>query len=100
MDGKFDNDDSYLFTAAGNSLSFTNGASQSVNTTGNSFLSYSGWGSSRIWYVILRVAPADTSKFTTGIGLWTADEQLDGHTVSFVRSFSSVACLYSGRNWI
>ena len=94
MDGKFDNDDSYLFTAAGNSLSFTNGASQSVNTTGNSFLSYSGWGSSRIWYVILRVAPADASKFTTGIGLWTADEQLDGHTVSFVRSFSSVAYVY------
>ena len=27
MDGKFDNDDSYLFTAPGNSLSFTNGAS-------------------------------------------------------------------------
>ena len=94
MDGKFDNDDSYLFTAAGNSLSFTNGASQSVNATGNSFLSSSGWGSSRIWYVILRVAPSDASKFTTGIGLWTADEELDGHTVSFVRSFSSVAYVY------
>ena len=94
MDGKFDNDDSYLFTAPGNALSFTNGASTSVNTTGNSFLTYSGWGSNRVWYVILRVAPSDASKFTTGIGLWTADEQLNGETVDRVNSYSSVAYVY------
>ena len=94
MDGKFDNDDSYLFTAPGNSLSFTNGASTEVTTTGNSFLTREGSWSNRVWYVILRVAPADASNFTTGIGLWTADGQLEGHTVDRVQSYSSVAYVY------
>jgi len=89
MDGGFDNDDSYLFTASGNSLSFTNGDSDTVTTTGDSKLVSSRNGNQRDYYVRLQFSTADSSKFTSGVQLYTADEELNGQTVSYTQYFGS-----------
>lgn len=94
MDGGFDDDESYLFTASGNPLTFTNGASNTADTTGNSALvSRQGSGAwwNKDWYVRLQFASSDASKFQTGIALYTSDGVLNGQTVSFTE--------YSGSNF-
>ena len=102
MDGGFDDDDSYLFTASGNTLTFTNGASNTGITTAASSLYSTGWGNYTQWYLNIPFHSDDASKFTNGIALYTADDELSGETVSYttlsgnivnVRSF-----LQSGRN--
>ncbi len=86
MDGGFDNDDSYLFTASGNALSFTNGDSNSATTNAAGAIS-----SSRVnWavynhYLELSFATSDASKFSNGVQLYTADGELNGQTVSFTQ---------------
>ena len=82
MDGKFDDDKAYLFTAASNTLSFSNGDSTSANTNGGSSLVYSGryW---RNYYVRIPFSSSDASKFSSGAPLYTADSALNGETVSF-----------------
>ena len=92
MDGGFDNDDSYLFTASGNSLSFTNGDSDTVTTTGDSRLVRSKNGNQSDYYVRLQFSTADSSKFTSGVQLYTTDEELNGQTVSYT--------LYSGSFYV
>tara|TARA_X000000368_G_scaffold12479_1_gene10091 strand:- start:254 stop:4915 length:4662 start_codon:yes stop_codon:yes gene_type:complete len=85
MDGGFDDDDSYLFTASGNALSFTNGATDSSTTNANGEL-YDTYdynvGQSR-WYLRLSFPAADASKFSNGISLYTADGQLNGQSVEY-----------------
>ena len=73
MDGGFDDDDSYLFTASGNPLIFTNGDSDTATTTGASFLRSTGWGYRRTWYVRLTFATSDASKFSAGTPMWSAN---------------------------
>jgi hypothetical protein len=86
MDGGFDDDDSYLFTASGNTLTFTNGDSDTAVTTADSEL-YSErvgfFGRLRNYYVKLPFATADASKFTTGIPLYTSGGELNGDLVDF-----------------
>ena len=92
MDGGFDNDDSYLFTASGNSLSFTNGDSDTVTTTADgSIYRQRIYGSYSNWYLRLTFASADADKFTNGVPLYTADEELNGQAVDFTQ--------YSGSNF-
>ena len=85
MDGGFDNDDSYLFTASGNALSFTNGATDSSTTNANGAL-YDTYdynqGQSR-WYLRLSFPASDASKFSNGISLYTADAALNGQSVEY-----------------
>ena len=85
MDGGFDNDDSYLFTASGNALSFTNGATNSstTNATGELYRNYDFSQRQYKWYLRLSFPAADFTKFSNGISLYTADGQLDGQTVEF-----------------
>jgi len=82
MDGRFDNDDSYLFTAAGNTLTFTNGDSASANAIGDSTLVPRQSGRATDWFVRIPFATADASKFAVGIPLYTIDGQLNGQTVA------------------
>lgn len=85
MDGRFDDDKAYLFTAASNNLIFTNGDSSSANLTGNSSLTYLYNYSLRQYeyYVKLPFSSADASKFSSGTPLYTADETLNGDLVSY-----------------
>lgn len=86
MDGGFDDDDSYLFTASGNSLSFTNGDSNSATTNAAGVTS-----SSRVnWaiynhYLELSFPTSDASKFSNGVQLYTAGGELSGESVEFTQ---------------
>tara|TARA_B100002019_G_C21200122_1_gene563564 strand:- start:330 stop:1229 length:900 start_codon:yes stop_codon:yes gene_type:complete len=84
MDGGFDDDDSYLFTASGNTLTFTNGDADTATTNGSSTL-YSQRVSWRYYnyYVRIPFASTDASKFQTGVPLYTDDGELDGDPVAF-----------------
>ena len=84
MDGKFDDDKAYLFTAASNTLSFSNGDSSTATTTSNSFLTYSG-RYYRNYYVAIPFSTSDASKFSSGTPLYTADGALNGETVSYTQ---------------
>ena len=102
MDGGFDDDDSYLFTASGNTLTFTNGASNTGITTAASSLYSTGWGNYTQWYLNIPFHSDDASKFTNGIALYTEDDELSGETVSYTTLSGSVvnvrSFLQSGRN--
>ena len=95
MDGGFDDDDSYLFTASGNSLSFTNGDSDSADTTAaGSIYRQRIYGSYSNYYLRLTFASADASKFTNGVSLYTTDEALDGQAVDFTSYSGSSFYVY------
>jgi hypothetical protein len=95
MDGTFDNDDSYLFTASGNSLTFTNGSSSSAVTTGaGSIYRQRVYGSYSNYYLRIPFGSADASKFSAGIPLYTEDEELNGDTVSFAQYSGSTFYVY------
>jgi len=92
MDGRFDDDKAYLFTAPSNSLSFTNGDSTSATANTNSSL-VRYWNNNNRnydWYTRIRFPSTDASKFATGTKLYTNDGGLDGEEVSFIQ--------YSGSN--
>jgi len=92
MDGRFDDDKAYLFTASSNSLIFTNGASSTATTNANSILTAQYNYSSRTydWYVQLSFPVADATKFSTGTPLYTVNNALSGQQVAYTQ--------YSGSN--
>ena len=94
MDGRFDDDKAYLFTASSNSLSFTNGDSNDATTTANEYISQVWNSSTRQYdfYLSLTFSNTDANKFSTGTKLYTADEELNGEEVAY--SF------YSGSSFI
>lgn len=94
MDGTFNDDKAYLFTAASDNLTFTNGQSLTANTNANSTLVYVYNRDLRTydWYVQLSFASTDASKFSVGTQLYTASGQLNGNKVS--------GASYSGSNYL
>ena len=106
MDGGFDDDDSYLFTASGNALSFTNGASNSstTNAAGAVTRTYDYSARQYRYYLRLSFPAADASKFSNGISLYTADNELNGQTVEYTDFSGSnfrvyIFLQYGGRNY-
>ena len=96
MDGRFDDDKAYLFTASSNTLNFTNGDSQSANTSGNSGL-IRRWNWSRYEYDFYVRIPFNTthaSKFSNGVPLYTANGELDGEAVEFLEYRGSTVFVY------
>lgn len=94
MDGRFDNDKAYLFTASSSSLAFTNGQSSAVTTNADSFLTRE-WNRSQrtyYYYVNLSFPNTDADKFSVGTKLYDSISQLEGAEV-----FSAY---YSGSNYI
>ena len=87
MDGKFDDDKAYLFTAASNSLTFTNGDTSEATTLSNSTLvRYYNYGLRQYdYYVRLQFPSADGSAFATNTPLYTAGGELDGESVTFTQ---------------
>ena len=98
MDGGFDDDDSYLFTASGNPLTFTNG--DSATAVANAAAEIEGvqsWYSRNSdWYLVLSFPIADASKFSSGIPLYwdNGTPELDGQTVSFTEISGSNILVY------
>jgi hypothetical protein len=96
MDGRFDDDKAYLFTASSNTLNFTNGDSQTANTSGNSSL-IRRWNWSRYEYDFYVRIPFNTthaSKFSNGVPLYTTDGELDGQQVEFLEYRGSTVFVY------
>ena len=96
MDGKFDQDDSYLFTASSKSLSFTNGQTLSATTSGGSSIRriYDRNSRSYNWYVRLSFSTSDDSKFSAGVKLTAAGTQLQGQEVSYTEYSGSTFFVY------
>ena len=93
MDGGFDDDDSYLFTASGNTLTFTNGDVNTATTTGAGVLFSSG-RRYKDYYLQIPFSTNDAAKFSTGIGLWTSNSNLNGETVQFTAYSGSTFYVY------
>jgi hypothetical protein len=71
MDGRFDNDKAYLFTAQSKTLSFTNGQGITAVTNGSSTVQgFSAGFQTADWYNRLSFASADASKFSSGTKLY------------------------------
>lgn len=103
MDGTFDDDKAYLFTAASNTLSFTNGQSVSATTNGNSRLVgfYNYATRTREWYVELFFPQNDATKFSIGKELYTVAGTLTGETVSstYFSGSSVVVRIFVASQW-
>lgn len=96
MDGRFDDDKAYLFTASSNSLIFTNGASVSATANQNSdlYIQYNYSLRTYDWYVRLFFPVADAAKFTTGTPLYTSTNSLKGEKVAFTQYSGSSILVY------
>ena len=103
MDGRFDEDDSYLFTAASNALTFTNGQSNTATTNATSTVTYSYNRSRRTydWYVRLSFPSADASKFAAGTKLYATGTTLQGQEVTYTQYSGSniLVYIYFGSGW-
>ena len=93
MDGKFDDDKAYLFTAASNDLTFTNGDSAQITTVADAslYVTYNYTARRYYWYSKIPFATADASNFTVGVELYTAGGELNGEKIAFTD--------YSGGNF-
>ena len=93
MDGTFDDDKAYLFTAPSKNLSFTNGQSQTATTSVSTSLTYQYNRGTRQYDFYLRIpfAQSHASKFSTGTKLYTTNNELNGQEVSYTD--------YSGNNF-
>jgi len=91
MDGEFDDDKAYQFTAPSNTLTFTNGDSDTSTTNSSSTLvAYYAGNRQYDWYVRLSFPSTDGSLFATGTKLYTTGGELNGDEVAFTD--------YSGSN--
>ena len=102
MDGTFDDDKAYLFTAPSKSLSFTNGESNTATTTGNSGFYYQyDWRSRQYdWWVRIPFNSNDSSKFYSGLKLYTVGGELNGEEVDYTGFQGSTfyAYIYIGKS--
>ena len=105
MDGRFDEDEAYLFTAQSNSLSFTNGQALTATTTNNSAIVYEYNRQQRNFdfYVEIPFADTDGGKLSNGTKLYTSNGELNGEEISYTRYSGSTvyAAIYvsTGRNY-
>ena len=92
MDGRFDDDKAYLFTAPSKSLSFSNGDTLTATTNAAGAITYQyNYAERRYdWYLRLSFISAEGSKFYTGLKLYTSNNELNGQEVAYTQ--------YSGGN--
>lgn len=85
MDGTFDDDKAYLFTATSRALSFTGGDSNTATANATSTLTSTAVSRFyRDYYVRLSFPSSDSDKFPTGTPLFTSDESLNGDVVDYI----------------
>ena len=87
MDGRFDEDEAYLFTSTSDSLTFTNGQSVQATTNTNSQLVGIYRNNTRTydWYVRLSFPSTDANKFFSGAPLYTLDGKLNGQKIAYTQ---------------
>jgi len=102
MDGRFDEDEAYLFTATSDNLSFSAGQSNTSTTNANSTIRARYFGkNSANYYLQLKFPSGDASKFSVGAVLTSATNALgayEGYTVNstFYSGSSFVVEIYLG----
>jgi hypothetical protein len=91
MDGRFDDDKAYQFTASSNTLSYTNGQVNSASSSANSSLRSIYNQSTRLidWYVSIPFSIATSPKLTTGTPLYSTGTGLNGQKISYTQFDSS-----------
>lgn len=103
MDGRFDDDKAYLFTASSDTLNFTNGESRQATTTADSVLRYVWNRNKRTYdfYVDLYFATTDASKFSIGTQLYSNTGELNGEKIhsAFYSGSSYIVRLYVGEGF-
>jgi len=67
MDGRFDNDKAYLFTANSKPFAFTNGGNFSFSTTDQSNFEQITLNGNRVWVYAFQVTEANAQSVTTGL---------------------------------
>jgi len=96
MDGRFDEDEAYLFTATSDNLSFTAGQSNTSTTNATSSIRRQKvFGNFSYYYLQLKFPTADASKFTVGAILTTGTNALGIYEGSKVES-----TFYSGSSFV
>jgi hypothetical protein len=95
MDGTFDEDEAYLFTATSKSLSFTNGQSITATTTGDSGLIYQYNRRQRNYDIYVRIpfATADAGKLTAGTPMFATGVLL-GEEITYTQYSGSTIYAY------
>ena len=100
MDGTFDEDEAYLFTATSKSLAFTNGQLIEATTTGNSDIQryYNRSLRNYDFYVRIPFSSSDASKLSSGSALYTSGGELQGEEISWTYYSGSTvyAMIYIG----
>jgi hypothetical protein len=103
MDGTFDDDKAYLFTAQSKPFAFTNGANFTVNTNAVSTYQLITLNGRRVWVYALPVAQADAEKASTGTlvrdpsntslpeGTYVTQVKLDGASSLIYTSYPATA---------
>lgn len=85
MDGRFDDDKAYLFTASSNSLSYSSGTGsiQATTAAASTLTGYSTgfFSKEKDWYVRIPFNTGDASKFSSEIQLFSTN--LNGQKVAF-----------------
>ena len=73
MDGMFQDDEAYLFTASGNSLKFSNASGTTATTTGNSTITeeYISWRS-RTYFIRIPFSNSDAGDLTINTNIYHA----------------------------
>jgi hypothetical protein len=96
MDGKYDDDGAYKFTASSKTLTFTNGQAATGSTTGNSQITvqYNYTKRTYDWYVQIPFNTSDADKFAVGTKLFTSNGALDGNEVAYTEYGSGVFYVY------
>ena len=87
MDGTFDEDEAYLFTAQSKALNFTNGQAVTATTSSSGSL-VRQWNRQQRYYDYYLEIPfsdSDASLFSTGTPLYTTDGELNGQEVAYTR---------------
>lgn len=103
MDGRFDDDKAYLFTGSSDTLTFTNGESNSATTTQNSrIVRY--WNRNQRtydYYVELFFSTNDASKFSIGTKMYTTGGELEGEEVyaAYYSGSSYIVRIYAGQGF-
>lgn len=94
MDGRYDDDGAYKFTASSKTLAFTNGQAATATTTGDSQLIYQYNYSKRTydWYIQIPFSTNDATKFSAGTKLY--DSGLNGEEVAYTEYGSGVFYVY------
>ena len=80
MDGKFDNDKAYLFTAPSKPFAFTNGTNFTFNSTDQSVFEQITLNGNRVWVYAFQCSEANAERATTGLLISDATSNLEEGT--------------------